>query len=98
MVLDPFLPSAGLGADVGAGVDAGCDSGVGTGGWVESCLGMVRLEPRKWAVSPEHGVTVQRPGYSIRLPANNASEAIDRVLVLALDENLGTGVEPRRES
>ncbi len=30
-----------------------------------------------------------------RLPANNASEAIDGVLVLALDDNLGTSVEPR---
>ena len=30
-----------------------------------------------------------------RLPANNASEAIDGVLVLALDDNLGASVEPR---
>ena len=59
---------ASVDVDVGAGVDAGCDSGVSTGGWVESCLGMVRLELRRWAVSPEHSVTVQRPGYSIDCP------------------------------
>ena len=30
-----------------------------------------------------------------RLPADNASEAVDGVLVLALDDDVGTSVEPR---
>ena len=59
-----YVPPAGIEVDDGTVGRAG----VGTGGWVESCLGMVRLKLRRWAVSPEHSVTVQRSGYSIDCP------------------------------
>ena len=56
--------------------------------------GTVRLEERRWAVSPEDSVTRPVAWVLSGLPPYDASEAVDGVVDPALDDDLCARVEP----